>query len=51
MDGFIALAGIQSFFSGLILSNSVEKEKRDFEMRLIETEYRKKTILDERKNI
>lgn len=51
VDGFIALAGIQSFFSGLILSNSVEKEKRDFEMRLIETEYRKKTILDERKNI
>lgn len=36
--GFIALAGIQSFFSGLILSSVVEKDRRDFEMRLLETE-------------
>ena len=36
--GFIALAGIQSFFSGLILSSVVEKDRRDFEIRLLETE-------------
>lgn len=36
--GFIALAGIQSFFSGLILSSVVEKDRRDFEMHLLETE-------------
>lgn len=38
--GFIALAGIQSFFSGLILSSVVEKDRRDFEIRLLETEHR-----------
>ncbi len=36
--GFIALAGLLSFFSGLILSTIVEKDKRDFEMRLLDTE-------------
>lgn len=36
--GFIALAGIQSFFTGLILSSLVEKDKRDFEIRLLKTE-------------
>lgn len=36
--GFIALAGIQSFFAGLILASLVEKDKRDFEIQLINTE-------------
>lgn len=36
--GFIALAGILSFFTGLILCSMVEKDKRDFEMRLVEVE-------------
>ena len=32
--GFVVIAAIQSFFSGLILSNIVEKDKRDFENQL-----------------
>lgn len=36
--GFIALAGLLSFFSGLILSTLVEKDRRDFEIRLLDTE-------------
>lgn len=36
--GFTALTGILSFFTGLILSSGVEKDKRDFEMRLLEAE-------------
>ncbi len=35
---FTALAAIMAFFSGLILSNMNEKNRRDFEMTLIETE-------------
>ena len=38
--GFIALAGIQSFFTGLILWNTIEKDRRDFESKLIESENR-----------
>lgn len=34
--GFVGLSGLLSFFSGLILSSTCEKDKRDFEMRLIE---------------
>lgn len=34
VSGFIALAGIQSFFSGLILEVLAAKDKRDFEYRL-----------------
>lgn len=41
---FIALAGIVSFFSGLVLSSIAQKDRRDFEMRLIETDrYLKET--------
>lgn len=36
VSGFIALAAIVSFFSGLILSTMVEKERQEFEFRLQE---------------
>lgn len=41
--GFVAIAAIQSFFAGMILSNMTEKNRRDFEMDLIsiENEYKK----------
>ncbi len=35
--GFMALAGIQSFFSGMILEVLNSKDKKDFEFRLIRT--------------
>ena len=31
--GFVMLAAIQSFFAGLMLSNSAQKNRRDFEYR------------------
>lgn len=34
VSGFVALAAIQSFFAGLILSTLVEKERQDFEFKL-----------------
>jgi glycosyltransferase involved in cell wall biosynthesis len=40
--GFVAMAAIQSFFSGMILSTVRQKERREFEMRLVEAENRKK---------
>lgn len=36
--GFVMLASIQSFFVGMTLQNSVQKNKQDFEMRLLEIE-------------
>ena len=42
--GFAAIAGILSFFAGLILETMVHKNKQDFEMRLIEIENRRKNI-------
>jgi len=42
--GFAAIAGILSFFAGLILETMVHKNKQDFEMRLIEIENRRKSI-------
>jgi len=33
--GFVTIASIQSFFSGMILQNIIKKNKQDFEMRLI----------------
>ena len=36
--GFVVLAAIQSFFSGLILQNIVQKDRQDFEMRLMDIE-------------
>lgn len=34
MSGFVALAAIQSFFTGLILNTTVVKERQDFEFKL-----------------
>lgn len=39
--GFIALAGVHAFFSGLILASVIYKDRRDFEMDLIRTEWEK----------
>ena len=36
--GFVMLTAIQSFFTGLMLQNAVQKNRRDFEMTLIEIE-------------
>ena len=43
--GFMALAGIQSFFAGMILEVLAAKDKRDFEYRLaaVSAEKREKT--------
>jgi glycosyltransferase involved in cell wall biosynthesis len=40
--GFVAMASIQSFFSGMILSAVRQKERREFEYRLITAAHRKK---------
>ncbi len=42
--GFTFMAAIQSFFSGLVLQNAVQKNKQDFEMNLIHIEQEKKKI-------
>lgn len=34
--GFVMIAAIQSFFAGLILENIKQKNRQDFEMRIIE---------------
>ena len=34
VSGFVALAAIVSFFTGLILSTIIEKEKQEFEFHL-----------------
>ena len=34
VSGFVALAAIQAFFAGLILSTLVEKDRQDFEFKL-----------------
>lgn len=44
--GFVVLAAIQSYFSGLILSTIAQKSKQDFEYRLIKTENRFKELTD-----
>lgn len=36
--GFVMLAAIQSFFAGMTLQNSAQKNRQDFEMRLLEIE-------------
>lgn len=43
--GFIEVAALMSYFSGLILSTMVEKDKRDFEMHLIRIQERFKDIV------
>ena len=46
VSGFIALAAIQSFFSGLILSDMVTKNRRNFEIELNHIHDRKNDLLD-----
>ena len=36
--GFVTLGAIQAYFSGMILSTIIQKNKQDFEFRLIQTE-------------
>ncbi len=48
VSGFIALAAIQSFFSGLILSDMVTKNRRNFEIELNHIHDRKRDLLQER---
>ncbi len=45
VSGFLALAAIQAFFSGMILSEIAAKERREFEYRLNSTEDREKLLL------
>lgn len=45
--GFTMLAAISSLFMGLQLQNSVQKNKQDFEMRLITLDYQKKVLMRE----
>lgn len=42
VSGFIALAAIQAFFAGLILTTLVEKDRQDFEFKLQMVQNRKK---------
>ena len=35
VSGFVALAGIISLFTGILLSSIVEKNRQDFEMNLV----------------
>ena len=48
VSGFIAIAEILSFFSGLILETLHEKNRHDFEMRLIDIQNRYRQKLEER---
>lgn len=43
--GFAALAALQSYFSGMILSTLIQKNKQDFEHRLIQSENEYKRLL------
>lgn len=45
--GFVALGAIQSYFSGLILSTIIQKNKQDFEYRLVKTELEFKRLKDQ----
>ena len=41
--GFLAIAGLQSLFAGVILDNMVAKDRRDFEYRLNRVNVEKKS--------
>ncbi len=45
--GFVVLSAIQAYFSGLILSTIVQKNRQDFEYRLIEAENRFKQSIND----
>lgn len=47
VSGFIELAAVQAFFSGLILSDMVTKNRRDFELSLNEISDRKREKIKE----
>ena len=47
MCGFVVLAAIQSYFSGLILSTIAQKSKQDFEYKLVQTEDKLKKFKSE----
>ena len=47
MCGFLMVAAIQSFFAGLILETTVQKNRHDFEMELIRCSERYADFLDE----
>lgn len=44
--GFVAMGAIQSYFSGMILSTINQKNKHDFELKLIETQNYYKKLMD-----
>ncbi|MBR6959980.1 MAG: glycosyltransferase [Clostridiales bacterium] len=46
--GFAAIAGILSFFAGLILETMVHKNKQDFELRLLQIENDRKKLMEDR---
>ena len=47
--GFVILAAIQSFFAGLMLSNMAQKNRRDFELRLIEIFEKEQELIEGQK--
>lgn len=47
--GFTMISAIQAFFAGMVLQNNVQKNRQDFEMRLIEVEEKKKYSIKNRK--
>ena len=47
--GFTALAALQSFFAGMQLQNNVQKNKQDFEHRLIQSENEYKRLIKDEK--
>ena len=49
-SGFLELAAFQAFFSGMILSDMVTKNRRDFEMRLNDIHAMKCELLKSQKN-
>lgn len=46
VSGFIELGALQAFFSGMILSDMVTKNRRDFELRLNEITHEKKFLTE-----
>lgn len=47
--GFTMIAAIQSFFVGLQLQSSVQKNRQDFEMELIRANHQKRQLIEQRK--
>ena len=47
-SGFLVIAGLQSLFSGLILSSTVVKDRKDFEYRFNRVNVEKKGKIEKR---